>query len=592
MNILISLLLLSPALSLATNEPDIEAYSECRSHMSDANCEEKEDIVKVRAITEVKNQFNVLETRKIAEATLICNQSLEAVRVACNLSEFTSRQNEINQIANSYGEEAQRGNSIQRSAADLNAESTRNSIQQIISRLEQIQNRLTEKSNELEDLKNVCEEKRAESNNLCVRPVVTTDEVRPVEKTEGNAIGAAQLGSNVTLRVGSVGPQSRDMDLVDDTQRQATVLYRPVADTANSTLDFADSSSRQIEAAISSLRGRFSPDPQPCDTSGLVSTCNEPEPGPTPPNPEPEPGPTPRHEERQVVNNTEKRNRNEGGLSAEEAGDQANSRVYGSVSTSEGEVSATPTANQSSRSGGIGGALSGLGSILGKASGAFGVDGYSSSTNSRFASNGSGNSGRNKSNYDSNSDSMNNSFGTRRNYANPSSKTNAPAGSKSRAFSSVLSNNSRPMSNSQSGASGSGLMSGGSDGSSSSTPQEKPGLLSRLFGKKKDKTIFGKRDSPGLARSFNQNSSNRPGLKSQKSDSNSSDESLTRVFDASKYTPSKKANEKAYARATGRKLASHSLIRKKLKWPNDISRNKQSNIFHKIQIAHQIEIHK
>lgn len=574
------------------NEPKLEIVSECRSHIiDDDNCTNSEDVAKVKAIQEVKQNYETVKNQKVSEAISICNQSLTEVEEACHVGKFNQKQLEIDQLLNSISVENRREKQIYASSSDLKSESTINSFKQVVARLEKIQLKLSEKTNELEDLKGICEEKRNSSNQYCVRPVVEVEEVRPAEKVQGNAVAAARLSEKITLEV---GPSiSQGQDLVGQTQRKTTVLYRDATEVSNRILTTADSNYEQIDETIIALRNLFdNNEPEPCDSSGLFATC------PTPDNDDesndqelnPNPGPTPRPTPQPSVvaendrssDNTRSRENSEStqGLSAEEAMAEAQSRAYGSNSGAD----VTPTTAAAPRSqNGFGSILGSIGGLFGKTSGGFGSEGYKATNNSRMANNIQRNTGSSNNNYSNNQ--------LNSNFQNKSNQRVNPTAPQPGGFKPSFSNS--PNSNARSGSPSQGLNSSPSNATNKNGADNKPSLMDRLFGRKKDKTMFGKRDSSGRGGSFGQSSStrqNRRGFNSQTSSTSTSDGSLKRVFDASKYSPSEEAKARAYARATGRRIASHSFPGKTIEWPTDISRNKKENIFRKVNLQHRINL--
>jgi hypothetical protein len=236
--------------------------------------------------------------------------------------------------------------------------------------------------------------------------------------------------------------------------------------------------------------------------------------------------------------------------------------------------------------GGLMNTLGGLGSMFGKTGGGFGSEGYRSSSNGRSASGGSIPPNRSRQGYGLPNQNVD---------FNPSSRPNsagAPLG-QPRAFNGGLGSNGQSGGFGGGAAAGGGMPAsgGGSAGGGSSGSGQKPGLLSRLMGKKRDKTMFGKADSSGGGGGFNNaKASPRAGLTDPYDGSSNValDENGRRIFDASKYAPSQAAQDRAYARATGRRIAS-TVQRPNsgaMDWPSDISKDRNGNMFMKVRLSH------
>jgi hypothetical protein len=550
--------------SVAT-QPPIEVVSECRSHLIDKTCDDSEDIAKVKAMNEVKQNFEQIERDRVLATTALCGITMSEVEAACNVEMFTTREREINEILNSFNVENQRKDQIYIASDNPGSESTTASIRQIIQRLESISSRLKERSDELYDLKGECEDKRTASNEQCVRPVVEVDDISPVERTEGNALAAARLSENVTVMVGQVSAGNQDLTLRN--QRQATVLYREVTDVSNRTLDLADASSDQIRETVIRLRELVV-----CDNCTPTTPDSEPT-----PNPEPVARPQPRPTSI-VDSDTGGGGGSTPGVSGADLVAQANSGAYGA-----GSIGADAS-NTGGQGGGLINALGSLGGMFGKTGGGFGSEGYRPSANSR-ASNQPNSNSRSNPGYDLPSENVDYTLN-----GNSNARTNPTQ--QARAFSGNPSSGGSGF-NGSSGGAGQGLNASGGNGASGSSGSggSKPGLLSRLFGKKKDKTMFGKAENSGVGGRFASKAkgSGSQTLNPNESNLDSNYNNQGRVFDASKYAPSAKAQARAHARATGRKIASHGLPGS-FEWPSDISKNKKENIFKKVNLPHRITL--
>lgn len=279
-----------------------------------------------------------------------------------------------------------------------------------------------------------------------------------------------------------------------------------------------------------------------------------------------------------------------GTASAEELGDQALSGAYGADSSGTGDTSNKTTgAATNPNGGGLAGALSGLSSMFGKTSGGFGD---SSSYGSNYGSTRYGSNNSGGTNYNKNSGTYYN------NASNPAFKSAGgipQTQGQNRGFQQQFggSNQGSGIGQGQAGSGLSGFDSSGSGGLSNE--DSKPGLLSRLFGKK-DKNMFGKTTSSGGGGSMQGTSSKTgvrgaSGLINDSMDPSNPNNPTGRTFDPNKYMPSKEAEERAYLRSTGRKMASRGLASAAdFQWPDDISRNKNLNLFKTVNLIHRAKL--
>lgn len=546
--------------------PPIEVVSECRSHRTDETCAESADIAMVRAINELRENFENLERHRVTEVTTLCGITMSEVRATCDIEIFTTREREINELLNSFSVENNRKDQIFLASDNPNSESTTASIRQIIERLENISLRLNEKTNELDDLKRICEEKRAASSEQCRRPVVEINDISTSERIVGSATASARLSEDVTLTVGQVS--GANQDLTTRNQAQATTLYREAVDVSNRALDLADTSAEQIRETIRALNSLIVCDncnPTPQDSEPVISGIP----------PSPDVVRLRQHTSTApVVENNPGGGSSTPGVSGADLVAQANSGAYG------GGSNGADAANTGGQGSGIMNSLGSLGGVFGKTGSGFGSEGYRPSSSPRYSNQANSNS-RSNPGFAIPSENID--------YTRTRTENTRSPNPQQRAFSGNPSSAGNGFNGSQ-GGTGQGLNSGGANGSSGGG-SKKPSLLSRLFGKKKDKTMFGKTENSGSGGKFSTKSKNSRSLTLNPNDSNldSRLNNQGRVFDASKYAPSASAQARAHARATGRRIASHGLPGS-FEWPSDISKNKAENIFKKVNLPHRITL--
>jgi hypothetical protein len=522
----------------------------------------------------------------VREITTVCNLSMATVQEACNLGEFNQREREIEELFNSFNLEKTNRDNIFRSRAPDNTAS----IAEIIRRLEVLHTYLTNKTNELAVLKNTCQQRRDESVNNCVRPVIQVQDINPVEKSEGNAIAGARLASDVPLRVET---GSTNSDLVDTTRAITLRTHGEANGQAGRTIETAELNREQITQTIRALQDIINPNNPVCETSGLLASadCDPPEP-PVPP--EPDPVPPVCDPARRVAGCTPPPVPPEPNPPIPPVDEPP--RVVGSFMQdcntctrySDGTVRCTemmcsgygPSGPGNPSGGGLNSGLNSLGGMFGKTGGGFGSEGYRTSGNSRLSN--SQNSGsRSNPGYAIPNDNID--------YTRTGNANTRTPNPQSRAFNSNSSNAGGNGFNGAAGA-GQGSNAGGNNGAGGSKAGSKQSLFSRLFGKKKDKTMFGKTDNSaggGRFASTSKTSGEQNLNPGAASDARLNDQG--RTFDASKYAPSAKAQARAHARATGRRIASKASSAA-FEWPSDISKNKKENIFKKVNLPHRINL--
>lgn len=312
---------------------------------------------------------------------------------------------------------------------------------------------------------------------------------------------------------------------------------------------------------------------------------------------------------------------NSGGQSAEQIMQQANSSAYGSeiggntespgglnINTSNSanglsDGSANGPANGSANGSSGGGFMQGLGALGGMA-----ALGKTIKGNNEYGSSGSSNSIDRSPN-----PNLNERGNSRRNRAydptgqvNSSNRNNNAGDSlpTTRGFQQQNSAGSNFRSSGDGGGSSNGQDRGGSglsgmnnNSGGSNNNVQKPGLLSRIFGKK-DKTFLGKTISGkgGASSKGSSNSGSRLGSatydRNGKMIYSAENQQQGRTFDPDKYMPSKAAQDRAYARSTGRKIASFSGANNNpgIQWPKDISKNKDASMFSKVTVTHRMSI--
>ncbi len=579
-----------------SNDAPIEAVSECRTHHIENNCEENEDVAKAKAIGSVKTEFDQLANAKELAVSNSCDAILNQVLIDCDSSVFSERQKNIDDLVGSFSALEQKKNDIYRSRAP-DSESRTKSVVEIISELKSLSVTLGDLSDEMDNLKSICDKQRDQVKQDCSRPTVKATEINNKLVSEGDAIAQARIANDIVLKVGNISQGG--MDKVDRTQKETTEVYRTASDITNTAIGRSENYQYQIRETIRSLNGLVTDNNDDCDASAMggceegleikqepepeievVETCTDPN-GCTGEKPEIE------TETTHVAASSSAGQKTTEGLSGEELISDANSKAYGTTTNASADRNSSQETSGNGFAGGINsaaGGLGGLGSIFGKTGGGFGQEGYSNPSNPRYQ-------GSNYSNYNSpNQNQASQNF--KPNYDNNRLKNPSSNSQNTPNFGGGNYANSANRSAPVGGGQGAGGLQGSSAPTSKSSSR-KPGLLSRLFGKKKDKTLFGKTDSSARGGSFK----SRSNRSSSRTNSNLNSEnqfnpsnSSQRRFDASKYEPSKAASARAYARATGRKIASQAPQPEIFVWPDDISKNRNANMFSKVRISHKVHV--
>lgn len=561
------------------NEPPLEVKAECYSHMSDTGCFEGEiKHARKEAIDQVRKNFDVIANPKIESTIRTCIVATDKVVNQCNTEKLKVLQAEVDALISNF--ETQKLDSDQKISGFYNSRSRDNekrksSIDEIIESLEKLKSEINMKQDLLYELTEHCETEVAKTESDCVKPEVKAEEVNESTAQIGDVVATAQVTQDMVLDVGQI--QNDGSDAVLRAHSFANKQIENANKIALPAIEKTEIYSGQIISIIdnlTTLRDQLNPE---CETT--PTGCNNPEPPPKPPEPPtPPPKPNPAIVDNPGRNDVVDTNENE-------VMNNALNGAYGGQ---------TSTNTQPGNGGFFQNALTGLGSFLGKTSGEFGDKSYygSSYSNTRSDSE-SYNSAQNR--------SVDYKAQSNRNYAPneiPYSQTGNQGRSNPRSIKSypngqaINSDNSSSQGNASS-VSGSNLGSISPSGSGSSNDQDsKPSLFTKLFGSS-DKNMFGK--------SSTNNGGSEPKMEKkgyQKSyrgrslgEENNSVSSKNRIFDYDKYRPSPTAEQRAYERATGRRIASRSIANSSgFEWPNDIRKNKNSNLFKIVNIIHRSKL--
>ncbi len=596
---------------------------------------------KARAIEfNMKAEFEKIANISKDRQTGYCKESIYSFFEGCNSSKYVIINESIENIKKTIDIKFSKISSIQKFAniesndpsaiptSDLNQ--LKNNIYETIKEIEAAKLFLAEQEKELDDLGKTCEQLNSSVQEVCREPEATTmgDEViirefvetqipnslykgiktQVVEKTAaqqaayiGDVEAVVEMSIDTTLET----PEIINNRKASDQRYSATSrVGGETIKTLKITTEYADTSIAQANLMLDAL-SRFNGESDDLSCTALNKArgaC-----GTTTPTPEvlppvavvvpPEGGGAGGGGAAGGSSGGEGAGTG-GGVSGEELIADANSNSYGPDSSSGGGASGGFAGG--SGGGGLGNILGGLGSIFGKTGGGFGSEGYGSTKNTRYADTSvdstSGTSGYNPS-YSMSNQNIDYSGGQYRN----SQKT---AGQQPRALNRAA-NNFNPSNGSGNAGFGSngasGLnpgMGGGGSGGSSKGSGNKPSLFSRLMGKKSDKTLFGKTDSSGRggsgysgSSSKSQNSGGQVFYDDEGNIINTDGDKNSKVFDASRYAPTQAAQDRAYARATGRKIASHAaVLGSSFEWPADISKDKRRSMFSNVGLKLKIEL--
>ncbi len=561
----------------------------------------------------------------VANQSNTCQIQVNNFNGQCNSSLFNSiilNIESINQEIKNKMVQFSDVSSIARNAKERGATVTEIlvNLEELQKEIEAAKNFVLEQEKELHKLNTNCESSYKDVAAVCVPPTVASNGERTVlneislvgpeqivvEKAgveAGRAEATALVQMNGDLDAPKIESQRRNFESsFNATSRVGGTAFEAV-NGANSFADDSISDIQNIIKSLQPLRETFTNQNETCDA---VFGCQ-----PT------KDGASPDHLEARALAGIERaeaaqraaagatptadatsRSAGGGGASAEEVMSSAQDSAYGGSPTVNVNTTNTGAAPQGAAGagGGFAGALSGLSSMLGKATG--GAFGDSSSYSNNYGSSRYGSSARTNNGGSYPTESYDYSL-TKQKTA--TGFNNPPArGFQPQAGGLPSNNGSNPNAGAQGGA-GAGLSGSGSSGSGG-TNADKPSLFSRLFGKK-DKTLFSNKSSGGGGGGSFGGASSKTGYSPTGAslDSNGlqdpSNPNGGRSFDPSKYMPSKAAEERAYlrstGRSTGRKIASHSLgdgSASDFQWPNDISKNKNMNLFKTVNIIHRAKL--
>lgn len=570
-------------------------------------------------------------TKAIQTQTEICSNQVAAFEKQCDYSKVQEAQLLISDIKNTI---EQRVNSL----TNINTESGRPEFRsksilgKMLETAKKLQNEIDAANKFLEDQKifitdftNTCNKQIENVRTVCVDPqygtigeqininIVTPNQSQVLESVSAIKSATDREGeAEATVLVHTSGTfpateAENKKNMANSTYNTATQVRRNTSETLAETKVVAEESRELANRLITSLETIVAPsDPTKIEgrlEHGLMDGGADPIDTVDPTRPpsrsaSSSTGNTPNADNVLNTRNTNGATASKaGGVSAQQAQNDALANAYGAgtpdPSSNSNETNGNKTTNNSAGApGGVGSmmnGLSGLGSMFGKTTGGgFGNDSsYGSSRIGRYNNDGNF---RYRPSQQSGADYV---------YTPKSGNTSAnqQQASNQRAFAggnpSTGAYSGMPMA----GGTGSNMNMGGSP-SNTAAPTKKPSFLDKLLGR--DKTLFGKKTAGAGGGSFGMNSSSSSRDSYLRKDMNPSGDSLknkdkARVFDASKYAPSKAAQERAYARATGRKIASHasgieSSSKNKKEWPEDISLDKRSHMFRKASFKIRVTI--
>lgn len=553
------------------------------------------------AVTQAESQLlGELQTKsnsKIETQENICNQEFISFQTSCAKG-INNLRNDINTLNTNLATKISNANTNQ-SFSDEDSKASY--FQQIVDALNELNVAIKSKKESLETLEKECNKNGQKAANMCVPPQILPHEIREKTSVAGAAVATAKLTQPYVPEAPSILNKrneviDRNFELIEEVKIEREVI---------------DSSISQITSNVNRLRELLSKGSQSGgDGDGgfndFVDEPSEGNQGNTPssnpntitPLARPSSGsPNPSNGGGSAGGDTVTDPGTTGGVSGADVIAGANNSAYGvggSNGTDPGGSAAidssTPMPSGSSwfsRAGSVLNELTGLAPMFAKTNGgnnsgdSFGNDSsYASNLgNSRYG--GAGNSGMRNQNPNNMAYQQNNKLGQK-----PGQLPNRP-----RSYGGYNPDvqGSNSFNNGGNGGGSLGLGSS-SNGSRRSTNNEKPGLLSKLFGKK-DKTLFGNKNTKGGSMGgYGGSTSGSSSGRSIYEDSSGTQYQKTgngRMFDPNKYAPSKAAEAQAYARHTGRKIASHSspsAYPAPISWPADISRNKKANMFFNISL--------
>jgi hypothetical protein len=590
---------------------------ELRGCVSNSVCEDKEIAAEQHARNMAVYNFEIESVIAASQQTDTCRSRIkDNFEKNCNSQLYRNLKIKIEAVKESINQKNAQVKQTQKSITGAASES-QESIEQIINRLKvlitDINNlkalELTPLETALKKLNKTCELEYDLVNQVCQAPFVSSEGNETVIKKRKIVGTSSSVDKSIvpegTAQVSTVTAVAKvkvsgaiDAPEVEAARQVAESGYTNTSRVGGSTnatfedtSDLAVASLNQAKEIILSLRGISVQSSGPeCDEFG--DGCDN----PVSPNADPlgkdlpysmgvpvnEPG------DGAAAKTTATGGNNGGGVSGDQVMADAQSGAYGAPGgtgdSSQGGGSGAGTGG--SAQGGVGGAmsgLSGLSSMFGKTGGSsFGNDSsYASSSSGRRYNNSGGSAG----NYAIPTDTTYNP----NNYTN--NDNNSPNMPNQRAFQGGNGNNANNGYGSAAN-NGNGSPLGSSNNNKGTNNNPKPNFFSRLFGKK-DKTFLGKNingNGGGYGSAARSGKSGSGSYDSRIDKNNALQKTDAKSFDPSKYAPSKAAQDRAYARATGRKIASHSSDRGYLtEWPSDISKNKKTSMFVKVGLAHKIQ---
>ncbi len=606
--------LTTPVLALEFNADPVPTVDCNQVQTSEMRCFNSVEKDKESAVTTVKDR--ILEAARLAgdNQTEECQKQVTKFNSSCKQSDFEYIEKNINAVKAHIDQELSVKESLINETSNPKLRNNEGVVASMIERLTTIKNSIdTDKSSlealnqTLTELNNSCINELESSRLVCVQPTVSTigDTVIIKQTTtsqsfanEVNAVEELDYASATVAASGVVESKAivDGLRTVEGRHGITSMASDKAFESLDLTNSYATTSSQQIENIIESLRplstsldspGACAPRPgRPCPSTGAdddsiaagaLEAIERAEAA----------------ERARIAAEAERKSSpgpgsSAGTASADDLGNDAmNSAFGGTPGDSDPSGSPTGASGSNPNGSGLAGALSGLTSMMGKTSGDIGDSSSYGSDYGNYRSNSNGSNGSSYTN-NPNPDYNNNSF--------PAIKTSGTSKNQqpqARGFQPQSQGATQP----NGFGAGQGSNVGGFDSSSAgaSAQDSKPGLFSRLFGKK-DKNMFGKTTGSGGGGSLS--GANKAG--NRKTSSGSSYEEMDpanpslkngRTFDPNKYMPSKDAEERAYLRSTGRKMASRGLASASdFQWPDDISRNKNANLFKTVNLIHRAKL--
>ncbi len=576
---------------------------------------------------QAREKFEAMANQVIINQTNACRMTSDSFKRQCNTNLYRSlkvgieniqtlMEEQFGQIAsiNQMGQiEAQNGTDISGLALK---------VEKLVSALKSSSDALATLQGDLDNLDQTCRTKFIDATDFCTEPIATSDgdsvaiyqnrsmELLVARTSAMESISYGDAEAEVQLQVeGKLdAPELRQQrNIIKDEYYVTSRIGGSTGTQLTETTSFAVTNLRQAELTLETLNSLLpnSDVREGSNCSGIEaatgacsSDSNSTPSGPTAMSSRPERRPETTAAQvggdAATISNSDNSSENNGkaadskGLSGDQLMADAQSKAFGATTESSANNNDKSVQAKASgfggQAGGFGKSLSELGSIFGKSGGSFGEDGYSSGASARYGS-------PNKNYRSSNSSGTQLSTGTipynpNRSSSNQKFPQAIPPPSRGN-----FANSQGQFPRSPVGGGGAGGLGTSSGNAGGTKTKDKPGLLSRLFGKnKKDKTMFGKNASPGGGgkfRSAGNDRANRRGLDLSGSEQRSKDKA--RTFNADNYKPTAAAQARAYARATGRSLAStynpNLAGPSTIEWPKDISKNRARSMFFKIGLS-------